>query len=97
MVQEIIIEAANQILSDLACEETRPGAIVAPDRYLPMPYGDFAALSRLTAPESVSQFKAVVVSALALLKFKKNSSHWPEQFPWACSSYIKSKLDFYIE
>ena len=33
----------------------------------------------------------------ALARFKNNSSHWPEQFPWACSSYIKSRLAIYTE
>ncbi len=61
-----------------AFKYNHPGAITTPDRYLPMPYGDFAALSKLTGPESIPQFKAAVVAATVLFKFKENSSYYPE-------------------
>ena len=80
MIETIAVKI-NREIADMPYGSGKPGMIVAPDRYLPMPYDDFAALSRLTAPESASQFKAAVVSATDLLRFKQNSSYYPEHCP----------------
>lgn len=77
-MNELIQDVTNQILVMIAFKNKRFCLDKLPDRYLPMPVSDFAALSRLTTPESCIQFKAAVVSATALAKFKHNSSYYPE-------------------
>jgi hypothetical protein len=75
---EILAEMSGDMLAEIAIKNNAPGAFVSPYRYLHMPCSDFVRLSKLTGLESVSQFKAAVVSATSLLKFKQNSSYYPE-------------------
>jgi hypothetical protein len=87
ILREVILGSAAEILAT-AFKDAKTRAVEPVDRYLPMPYDDFAALSRLTTPESAPQYKAAVVSAIALFKFKENSSYWPEQFPWCRKRHL---------
>lgn len=74
-----IADAIDEAILDKIYAEAKANSpLPLTSRYLPMPYADFVALSRLTPPESVPQFKAAVVSATALFKFKQNSSYFPE-------------------